>query len=159
MFENLSFVFTFYPVRYQKFEEELELYAKQVDDIQYWGDIDEILNYQKKAQALENKLIHAMQKIDKFNEEEQAFKWETTQYPLRKKIADRLMSFKKLFDAGCEFLMKHEKWVNTQIGSFNPEEIENDASLAYRLDFEKKLKKKFNPFFYLEQIIFNLISN
>lgn len=106
-----------------------------MEDIQYWGDIDEILNYQKKAQALENKLIHAMQKIDKFNEEEQAFKWETTQYPLRKKIADRLVSFKKLFDAGCEFLMKHEKWVNSQIGTFNPEEIENDASLAYRSFF------------------------
>lgn len=100
--------------------------------MQYCGDIEEILHYQKKAQTLEDKLIKAMEKIDKFNEEEVAFRWETTQYPMRKKIADRLVPFKKLFDAGCDFLMKYEKWMNSVIGTSNPEDIDNDASMAYR---------------------------
>ncbi|XP_015609892.1 dynein heavy chain 7, axonemal isoform X2 [Cephus cinctus] len=128
-------------VRYQRFEEELESYSKQVEDIQYWGDVDEVFRYQKKAQNLENKLIAAMEKIDKFNEEEVSFGWETTQYPLRKKIADRLVPFKKLFDSACEFLMKYEKWTGSMIGSYNPEDIDNDVGVAYRTIY--KLEKAF----------------
>ncbi|XP_011298266.1 dynein heavy chain 7, axonemal-like [Fopius arisanus] len=126
--------------RYQKFEEELESYAKQVEEIQHWGDLEEIFRYQKKTQNLENKLIGAMEKIDKFNEEEVSFGWETTQYPIRKKIADRLIPFKKLFDATCEFLVKHEKWTGSMIGSYDPEDIDNDVSTAYRTLY--KLEKQ-----------------
>ncbi|XP_063980239.1 dynein axonemal heavy chain 7-like [Diachasmimorpha longicaudata] len=126
--------------RYHKFEEELESYAKQVEEIQHWGDMEEVFRYQKKTQNLENKLIAAMEKIDKFNEEEVSFGWETTQYPLRKKIADRLIPFKKLFDATCEFLVKHEKWTGSMIGSYDPEDIDNDVSTAYRTLY--KLEKQ-----------------
>ena len=118
--------------RYQKFEEELESYARQVEEIQYWGDIEEIYRYQKKAQNLEEKLIAAMEKIDRFNEEEASFGWEITQYPQRKKIADRLVPFKKLFDTTCEFLVKHEKWTTSMIGAYDPEDIDNDVGVAYR---------------------------
>ena len=103
-----------------------------MEEIQYWGEIEEIFLYQKKAQILEDKLIYAMEKIDRFNEEEVAFHWETTQYPRRKKIADQLVPYKKLFDAACDFLGKYEKWMNSMIGTTNPEDIDNDASLAYR---------------------------
>lgn len=119
-------------MRYQKFEEELDSYAKQVEEVQYWGDIDEVHRYQRKAQHLENRLIMAMDKIDKFNEEEASFDWEITQYPLRKRIADRLQPFKKLFDTICEFLNKYDKWINSTIGIYNPEEIDNDVGQYYR---------------------------
>lgn len=126
-------IFFFFPtVRYKKFEEELDSYAKQVDDIQYWGDLAEVFRYQKRTENLENKLIASMEKIDKFNEEEAAFNWKITQYPQRKQIADRLKPFKQLFDAICNFLTKHDKWMNSMIGSFDFEEIENDVALAYR---------------------------
>lgn len=69
-----------------KFEKDLEIYAKYCDEIQYWGNIDEIYRYRKKATSLENKIIAAMETIDRFNEEEQLFGWELTQYPLRKKV-------------------------------------------------------------------------
>ncbi|KAK2587842.1 hypothetical protein KPH14_003939 [Odynerus spinipes] len=128
-------------VRYQKFVEELEAYAKQVDEVQYWGDIDEVFRYQKKAQNLENKLIGAMQKIDQFNEEEAAFGWETTQYPYRKQIADKLTPFKKLFDTTCEYLTKYDKWINSMIGTFDPETIDDEVSQAFRAIY--KLEKSF----------------
>ena len=140
---NSEAQFLIFVVRYQQFEEELELYAKQVEEIQYWGNVEEIFRYQKQTQNLENKLIAAMEKIDKLNEEEVAFRWETTQYPLRKKIADRLVPFKKLFDSGCDFLIKHESWINSRIGSFDPEEIDSDAATAYRFHFNfKPVSKK-----------------
>lgn len=122
----------FLTVRYQKFEEELDSYAKQVEEVQYLGDIEEVYRYQRKAQHLENRLITAMDKIDKFNEEEASFGWEITQYPLRKRIADRLQPFKKLFDSTCEYLTKYDKWINSTIGIFNPEDIDNDVAQYYR---------------------------
>lgn len=136
---------------YQRFDEELESYAKQVEEIQHWGDIDEVFRYQKKAQNLENKLIAAMEKIEKFNEEEKSFDWEITQYPLRKNIADRLVPFKKLYDSTCEFLLKYEKWTGTTIGTFNPEDIDNDVNIAYRTIF--KLEKALN-----EPVVKNLAA-
>lgn len=105
---------------------------KQVEEMQYWGDIEEVYRYQRKAQTLENRLITAMSKIDKFNEEEVAFGWDITQYPLRKRIADRLLPFKKLFDSICEYLTKYDKWINSMIGSYNPEDIDNDVGTYYR---------------------------
>lgn len=100
--------------------------------MQYWGNIEEVYRYQRKAQTLEDRLITAMSKIDKFNEEEVAFDWEITQYPLRKRIADRLLPFKKLFDSICEYLTKYDKWINSMIGSYNPEDIDNDVATYYR---------------------------
>ena len=106
--------------------------------MKYWGDIEEVDRYHRKAQSLENRLIAAMDKIDKFNEEEVAFGWEITQYPLRKRIADRLLPFKKLFDSICEYLAKYDKWINSTIGSYNPEDIDNDVGTYYRLIFVKQ---------------------
>lgn len=120
-------------VRYIKFEEELDSYAKQVDEIENWGDITEVYKYQKRTQTLENRLIAGMEKIDKFNEEEAVFGWEITQYPRRKQIADQLKPFKQLFDAICDFMTKHDLWLNSMIGSYSPEEIDNDVGYAYRL--------------------------
>ncbi|KYN44278.1 Dynein heavy chain 7, axonemal [Trachymyrmex septentrionalis] len=128
-------------VRYQKFVEELDSYVKQVEEMKYWGDIEEVDRYHRKAQSLENRLIAAMDKIDKFNEEEVAFGWEITQYPLRKRIADRLLPFKKLFDSICEYLAKYDKWINSTIGSYNPEDIDNDVGTYYRTIY--KLEKAF----------------
>lgn len=112
---------------------------KQVEEVQYWGDIDDVYRYQRKSQTLDNRLIAAMDKIDKFNEEEAAFGWEITQYPLRKRIADRLQPFKKLFDSACEFLTKYDKWINSTIGAYDPEEIDSDVGQYYRCTRLKQL--------------------
>lgn len=122
----------FFTVKYKKFEEELILYAKQVEDVQYWGDIEEVYRYQQKAQQLEDRLNMAMDKIDKFNEEEAVFGWTITQYPLRKQTATRLQPFKRLFDTICDFLAKYDKWMNSTIGTYNPEDIDNDVANYYR---------------------------
>ncbi|XP_014203995.1 dynein heavy chain 7, axonemal [Copidosoma floridanum] len=129
-------------VRYQKFEDELDNYQKQVEEFQFLGEIDEIFRYQKKAQILEKKLVMAMEKIDKFNEEENSFGWETTQYPLRKEIVDRLTPYKKLYDVACGFLSKYEKWMTSMIGTYNPEEIDGEVSTSFRTMY--KLEKSFH---------------
>lgn len=73
-------------VRIEKFEQDLQIYAKYCDELQYWGNIEEIQRYKKKATSLNQKLITAIDIIAEFNDEEKLFGWETTQYPLRKKV-------------------------------------------------------------------------
>ncbi|KAK2577836.1 hypothetical protein KPH14_001102, partial [Odynerus spinipes] len=127
--------------RIEKFERDLEVYTKYVDEMQHWGNIDEIYRYQKKATSLENKMIAAMETIDRFNEEEQLFGWEMSQYPLRKKIADKLSPYKKLYDVACDFLTNHDTWMNSMVGSHDPEVIESETGTAYRTAY--KLEKVF----------------
>ena len=69
-----------------RFEEELESYAKQVEEFQHFGDLEELPKYLKRAQTLDAKLQAAADKADKFNREEEMFGWETISYPLRKQV-------------------------------------------------------------------------
>lgn len=115
-----------------KFREELESYSKQIDEFDYWGDVTEIAKYQKKAQTLDNRLNAALEKIDKFNEEEKSFEWAITRYPLRKELADRLSTYKKLYDTGYEFLTKYEKWNNAPIGTYDPDDIDGELNAGHR---------------------------
>jgi dynein heavy chain, axonemal len=86
--------------------------------------------------------MHAMQKIDEINEEEVAYGWDMSQYPLRKQCADKLMPYKKLFDAGQEFMDKHDLWMHTQVGTYEPESIEETIGNLYRAVL--KLEKQFS---------------
>ncbi|XP_071052666.1 dynein axonemal heavy chain 7 [Onthophagus taurus] len=129
-------------VRIQKFRDDLAIYAKMVDELQYNGDIDELPKYYKKANQLDAKLVSAMEKIDQFNQEETAFNYETTQYPERKVIHDNLTPFKKLYDNATEFISKHDKWMNSKVGTFPPDDIDTDTQTLYRNIY--KLEKTFS---------------
>lgn len=83
-----------------------------------------------------------MVKIDEINEEEAAYGWELSQYPLRKQCADKLQPYKKLFDAGQEFMDKHDLWMHTQVGTYEPEQIEETIGNLYRAVY--KLEKQFS---------------
>lgn len=87
------------------------------------------------------RLIQAMERIDAFNEEESAFGFETSQYPLRKQIHDKLAPYKKLYDNATGFLEKNELWMRSRVGSHDPEQIETDVGSFYRNVY--KLEKVF----------------
>lgn len=87
------------------------------------------------------RLIQAMERIDAFNNEETAFGWELSQYPLRKQIHEKLMPYKKLYDNGTEFLTKYDIWMKSRVGAHDPEEIESDVGTCYRNVY--KLEKTF----------------
>lgn len=83
-----------------------------------------------------------MQKIDDINEEEMAYSWELSQYPLRKQCADKLLPYKKLFDAGQEFMNKHDLWMHSQVGTYDPIAISDTITSLYQAVL--KLEKQFS---------------
>ena len=128
--------------RIAKFEEDLESYSKQVEEFQSYGDMEELPRYLKKALTLDGRLQKAVEIIDQFNEEERAYGFEESNYPLRKQVSDKLGPYKKLYENASDFMAKFDLWMNTRIGSFDPEEIETDAGNWYRTIY--KLEKQFS---------------
>ena len=60
---SLFYFFVISQLRRERFVEDLESYAKQVEEFQYYGDMSEIVRYLKKAQALDAKLQAAADKV------------------------------------------------------------------------------------------------
>ncbi|XP_025831878.1 dynein heavy chain 7, axonemal-like [Agrilus planipennis] len=127
--------------RIQLFVEDLDLYSKLVNSLQYKGDVNYIYKYHKKAIKLDERLIKAMTTIDEFNAEERAYGFEESFYPIRKITHDKLGPYKKLYDNSVDYLNKYDKWMNSRIGTSDPEEIESEVTQIYRNIY--KLEKTF----------------
>uniref|UniRef100_A0A0X3NP81 Dynein heavy chain 7, axonemal n=1 Tax=Schistocephalus solidus TaxID=70667 RepID=A0A0X3NP81_SCHSO len=127
--------------RRERFTEELEAYRKQVDEYENLGDINELVRYLKKAQALDERLELALGKIDAFNAEEDAFNWELTEYPLRTEVQNILKPFLKLYETAVEFNSKYKEWMEGPMDKVNPEAVDADVGNYYRTLF--KLEKTF----------------
>uniref|UniRef100_A0A670HTF5 Dynein axonemal heavy chain 7 n=1 Tax=Podarcis muralis TaxID=64176 RepID=A0A670HTF5_PODMU len=126
-------------MRCERFVEELESYAKQVEEFYSYGDLQEINRYLKKAQALNTKLDAA---IDQFNAEEEAYGWLTSQYPQRKKIQDTLNPYLRLYDMAVEFNTKYRNWMDGIFTKVNPDTVELDTGNYWRALY--KLEKTFH---------------
>ena len=86
----------------------MESYTKQVEEFQQFGDMGDIGRYLKKAQALDNKLQLAADKVEAFNIEEEAFGWQTTQYPQRLTTINTLKPYLQLYEQTVEFNNKYK---------------------------------------------------
>lgn len=121
----------FWKKRIEQFRRDLDIYWEQLLEYENWGDITVISKYKRKASVLDARLIAALEKIERINEEEISFEWLQSEYPLRKKTHDKLMPYKKLFDAGQSFIEKRDLWLKSQVGSFDPIEIAKNIELIY----------------------------
>ncbi|XP_058246874.1 dynein axonemal heavy chain 7-like [Hemibagrus wyckioides] len=131
----------FLKLRCERFLEDLEGYAKQVEEFACFGDLSEVSKYLKKAQVLNSKLETAMEKIEGFNMEEEAFGWPVSQYPIRKKVQDQLLPYLRLYQTATEFQAEHQQWLNGPLTSINPDKVEGDVSNYSRSLY--KLEKSF----------------
>ena len=94
--------------RRERFKAELESYEKQLQEFETFGDLQEVRRYKKKAAAMKSRLEEALEKIEGFNAEEDAFDWERSQYPQRNKLVSTLDPYHKLYTTIIEFQDKHE---------------------------------------------------
>ncbi|KAI5107507.1 dynein heavy chain 7, axonemal isoform X1 [Silurus meridionalis] len=131
----------FLKLRCERFVEDMEAYAKQVEDFASFGDLSEVSRYLKKAQALNSKLDTAMEKIEGFNLEEEVFGWPVSQYPVRKEVQEQLLPYLCLYQTATEFQTEHQQWLNGPLTSINPDKVEANISNYWRSLY--KLEKGF----------------
>uniref|UniRef100_A0A6Q2XF97 Uncharacterized protein n=1 Tax=Esox lucius TaxID=8010 RepID=A0A6Q2XF97_ESOLU len=139
-----------------KFMEDLESYAMQVEEFFSFGDLSELSKYLKKAQTLNSKLDTSLfaltptsppplpsspRQIECFNQEAEAFNWPLSQYPLRKKVQDRLLPFLRLYETATMFQSQHQKWIHGPLSGVNPDKVEGDVGNYWRALY--KLEKGF----------------
>lgn len=118
--------------RIDQFRRDLDLYWEQLLEYENWGDITLVAKYKRKANILDARLTAALEKIERINEEEKSFGWPLSEYPLRKQTHVKLMPYKKLFDAGQDFIEKRDLWLkNGQVGSFDPVDIAKSIETIY----------------------------
>ncbi|KAJ8255905.1 hypothetical protein COCON_G00197690 [Conger conger] len=128
-------------LRCERFVEELEGYSRQVEEFVSFGDVADLNKYLKKAQALNSKLETAMDKIDGFNMEEEAYEWPVSQYPQRKDTQDRLGPYLRLYETASEFQSRHKAWLEGPLGTVNPDKVESEVGNCWRALY--KLEKTF----------------
>ncbi|KAM3608317.1 uncharacterized protein V6R79_023014 [Siganus canaliculatus] len=128
-------------MRRDLFVEELESYSAQVVECANFGEVSDLSKYLKKAQILNAKLELAMDKINTFNMEEEAFGWSVSQYPEHKDIHDKLTPFFRLYEAATDFLNQREQWLHGPLSEVNPDEVEGDVGNYWRTLY--KLEKGF----------------
>ena len=79
-----------------------------MEEFESYGDLEEVSRYQKKAQNLSKKLEAAQEKIEAFNNEEDLFEWDRTQYPQRSKLVHKFEPYVKLYDTVIDFQEKYQ---------------------------------------------------
>jgi len=125
----------------ERFIEDLESYSKQIEEFHAFGDMNEMSRYLKKAQALQARLEIAGEKIVAINEEEEAFEWDNTSYPMRQQVVNQLSPFLKLYECTVEFENQHKEWMEGPLGSADPDFIEQETGNIWRNFY--KLEKGF----------------
>ncbi|KAJ3086325.1 Dynein heavy chain 7, axonemal, partial [Quaeritorhiza haematococci] len=113
--------------RRSKFEQELDEFAKQVDELREVGDLDEMPFYVKKVQALQKQLQAAADTISSFNKEEQLFGWTVTVYPQRKQIMASLEPYQALYTTAVNFQKSYKKWMDGNLIELDAEQIEQEV--------------------------------
>ncbi|XP_074662516.1 dynein axonemal heavy chain 7-like [Tubulanus polymorphus] len=116
----------------ERFIEELESYAKQVEEFQGFGDMSEITRYLKKAQGLDAKLQAAQDKIEAFNAEEEAFGWQTTTYTQRQSTLNTLKPYLQLYETTVEFNQKYKEWMDGPMTGVDPDNVEQEIGNLWR---------------------------
>ncbi|XP_041374659.1 dynein heavy chain 7, axonemal-like isoform X2 [Gigantopelta aegis] len=129
-------------LRRERFIEELENYAKQVEEFQQFGDMSEIQRYLRKAQALDTKLQAAADKIEAFNNEEEAFGWQTTTYPQRIQVLSTLKPYHTLYETTVDFNNKYKDWMNGPMSAVDPDAVDVEVGNIWRGLY--KLEKAFD---------------
>ncbi|XP_052236951.1 dynein axonemal heavy chain 7-like isoform X2 [Dreissena polymorpha] len=128
-------------LRRDRFIEEMEGYAKQVEEFATFGDMSDIQKYLRKSQALSNKLEQAAEKIENFNNEEEAFGWQTTAYPQRQQIMTTLKPYLQLYETTVDFNNKYKDWMDGPMSGLNPDDVEQEVGNFWRGLY--KLEKAF----------------
>lgn len=133
-----------------KFVSELEEYTQQVEDLDLCSDVNQVDSYNRITTHLTDKLMEAAITIEHFNEEEEAFGFELSQYPQRMAALNKMKPYSSLFKECVQFDENYQKWMFGPMVDVLPDEVEGSVGASFRAIF--KLEKMFAKKPYAEAI-------
>ncbi|XP_075248722.1 dynein axonemal heavy chain 7-like isoform X2 [Convolutriloba macropyga] len=119
-------------MRRDRFQEELAVHAKTLEEFQSLGDLGEVGKYLKRATVLQQKLEEAQERIEAFNIEEESFGWQTTNYPQRTELWNKLTPYFNLYRDAVKFNDYHQQWVNGPYNKVDPDFVEQEVGNLWR---------------------------
>ncbi|XP_055336177.1 dynein axonemal heavy chain 7-like isoform X2 [Paramacrobiotus metropolitanus] len=128
--------------RREKVTEDLETLDRLVNELANNTEPSEVTKYKRRANNLEARLEDVFNRIMQLNKEEELFKWDVTDYPLRGQISSRLAPYVKLYDTASDFGEKAQQWLASPVDQVNPETVTADVEAMYMSMY--KLEKFFN---------------
>ncbi|KAK3803952.1 hypothetical protein RRG08_059815 [Elysia crispata] len=127
-----------------KFQILLEEYARQVEELDHYSDVHHVETYDKTATALQENLINAADQIALFNEEEEAFGFELSQYPQRIAALNKMKPYQSLFRECAQFSTNYKQWMYGPMDQVKPDEVDASVGASYRaiVKLEKGFSKR-----------------
>jgi dynein heavy chain len=96
------------------------------------GDVAKLDIYLADADSLNSRLEAAADTIESINNEEEAFEWEVTQYPVRNKTVNELAPFLLLYQGAVDFRRKRAEWLEGPLAGVDPEAVEDNVGMTWR---------------------------
>lgn len=130
-----------------KLIQDLEEYTAAVDKLETFSDINQIAAYNNITINLANNLNEAADRIAAYNEEEEAYGFELSQYPQRMAAIHKLRPYQSLFKECAQFKENHTFWMQGPMCDIYPDEVETSVGGSFRAIFklEKTFSKNPNP--------------
>lgn len=127
-----------------RFQLLLEEYSRQVEELDHYSDVKQVEAYDRTATALQENLIAAADTIALFNEEEEAFGFDLSQYPQRMAALNKMKPYQNLFRECAQFSANYEQWMYGPMDQVSPDEVDARVGASYRsiLKLEKSFAKR-----------------
>ena len=131
--------------RRERFSLDLESYSKTLEEFASFTEPEDVEKYFQKAQRLQTKLDQSLEKIDQFNAEEESYGWETSVYPIRGEVANKLSPYYRLYEACSKFRQERNEIVNGDMTKVNPDDVEANIDNYWRTLYKCEKEMKANP--------------
>ena len=131
--------------RRERFNEELDEHFQTISGWKDHGDLGAVNDYVGASGALKEKLADAIEVMLQINKEEEAFDWETTQYPMINKATNALEPYHTLYSNIVEFRRQHAAWLGGPFAEINPEIVEDLVDKTARLLYKSEKLFASNP--------------
>ncbi|GFO05054.1 hypothetical protein PoB_003155900 [Plakobranchus ocellatus] len=127
-----------------KFVALLEEYTRQVEELDTFADVNQVESYDKIAIALQENLINAADQVAAFNEEEESFGFELSQYPQRMAAINKMKPYFSLFRECAQFNENYNNWMFGPMEAVIPDDVDASVGASYRaiLKLEKTFAKR-----------------
>ena len=112
----------------ERFSRSLNVLEKSVDDFTLFGDLAQVADASDEATAIGDAMAEAEAKATLFNDREDLFNSEVTEYEQLSRVKKNFEPYKNLWVTAAEWLDKSAEWLNGSFLMLDAEKVEEDVT-------------------------------